>query len=150
MGRDISADENAIRQHLDSARTIAIFGASTKPDRAANGIQRYLMGRGYEVTPINPGHDAVLGIPCLPNLAALPEPVDIVNVFRRSEDIPAFVDQLLAVDWKPQLVFIQLGIRNDPAAKRLVDAGIDVVQDRCIYIEHWRLIGSKTPLPNQS
>ena len=148
-GRDLSRDEPALKAILEAATTIAVFGASPNPSRASNGVMKYLLGRGYTCIPINPGYETILGQPCVPRLGALTQPVDVVDVFRRSEDIPAVADQVLALSWKPSLVFIQLGIRNDAAAARLMDAGIDVVQDRCLYVEHWRLIGMKSPLPDR-
>jgi len=99
-----------------------------------------MQGAGYEIIPVHPNGGAVLGVPVHPDLAgaATTRPIDVVNVFRRSEHIPALVDDIIAV--KPALVWLQAGIRNDEAAGRLEAAGIPVVQDRCIMVDHRRAV----------
>ena len=135
-------DDAAISTLLAEARRIAVLGArgATHRDRPAHYVPRYLKEAGYRIYPV-PVHEPrpieILDVPCVSELAALP-PVDIVNVFRRPEDIPAHLDALLAL--RPRAVWLQLGIRDDASAGQLALAGIDVVQDRCIMVEHRRLL----------
>lgn len=134
--------DGAISALLAEARRIAVLGArdETHRDRPAHYVPRYLKEVGYRLYPV-PVHEPrpleILDFPSVQRLEDLP-PVDIVNVFRRAEDIPAHLDALLAL--RPRAVWLQLGIRSDEVAARLAQAGIDVVQDRCIMLEHRRLL----------
>ncbi len=130
----VTADDLLLR-----ARRIAVVGLSPNPARPSHRIARYLQQAGYQIVPVNPAGGTVLGEPMHPDLAAAAGtgPIDIVNVFRRSEHVPALVDQIVAV--RPDLVWLQSGIRHDDAAARIEAAGIPVVQDRCIMVEHRRL-----------
>lgn len=127
-----------IRRILEETRTIAVLGASDRRDRAGFFVGEYLRRVGYRVFPVNPLHvgQVLFGQPVVARLANLPDPVDMIDVFRRPDALPAHVDEILALAWKPRVVWFQLGVRNDAAAKRLVRAGIDVVQDRCALAEH--------------
>lgn len=142
MNVHLLEEDAAISALLAEARSVAVLGArdETHRDRPAYYVSKYLKEAGYRLRPV-PVHEPrpveILGIDCYPGLADVP-PVDIVNVFRRPEQIPAHLDDLLAL--RPRAVWFQLGIRNDEAAGRLVEAGIDVVQDRCIMVEHRRLL----------
>ncbi len=118
---------------LDRYRTIAVVGLSPKPVRGSHMVARFLKEHGYRIIPVNPGQKEILGEKCYPALSEIPEPVEIVNVFRRSEAIPEIADEAIRVGTK--VFWMQLGIRHDEAAKKLAEAGIEVVMDRCIKIE---------------
>ena len=125
-----------------NARRIAVVGLSRKPDRPSHGVAAYLQRAGYTIVPVHPAGGVTLGEPVYPDLrsaAAAAGPIDIVNIFRRSEHIPALLDQLLEI--KPQLVWMQMGIRHPEVARRLEDAGIAVVMDRCLAVDHQFLGG---------
>lgn len=121
---------------LLDARRIAVVGLSPDPSRASHWVSEYMQAAGYEIVPVHPGDGEVLGEPMHPDLASAARtgPLDVVNVFRRSEYIPALVDEIIAV--APRLVWLQVGIRHDEAAARLEAAGIPVVQNRCIMVDH--------------
>ena len=125
-----------IRRLLESARRIAVLGIKTEPAQPAYYVPHYAQRAGYEVVPVPvyyPEITEILGERVYRKVADVPGPVDIVNVFRRPTDIPAHVDDIIAK--RPAAVWFQLGIRNDVAAGRLTDAGIDVVQDRCLLVD---------------
>jgi uncharacterized protein len=125
-----------IREVLRSARRIAVVGLSPKPERPSYGVASYLQRAGYTIIPVRPTGTIILGEPVRPNLraAAVTGAIDIVNVFRRSEFVPALLDDLLAV--RPRLVWMQMGIRHQPTAARLEAEGIAVVMDRCLAVDH--------------
>jgi predicted CoA-binding protein len=127
---------------LRSARTIAVVGIKDREHEDAFRIPQYLQRAGYSILPVNPKLGSVLGEPCRASLAQVDRPIDIVNLFRASEHVPAHVDEILALDPRPKAVWMQLGIHHGPSAQRLRDAGIEVVQDRCIMVDHRRLIGA--------
>ena len=130
-------------ERLDILRTtqsVALVGVSPNAIRSSNFVASYLVRTPYRIWMVNPAADEVLGQPCYPSLADLPEVPDVVDVFRRHEAIPAVVDDAIAVGAK--VVWLQLGLRHDEAARRAVDAGLQVVQDRCLKIEHARFSGS--------
>jgi len=123
-------------------RTIAVVGAHGQMMRAAHYVPAYMATQGYRVLPVNPdfvGRE-LFGTPVVARLGDLEEPVDLVNVFRRSDAVVDHVDEVLAMRPLPRVVWLQSGIRNEEAAARLREAGIDVVQDRCTYADHRRLI----------
>lgn len=142
VNRHFLEGDAALAGLLAEARRIAVLGArgDSHMQRPAFYVPRYLQEVGYKLYPV-PVHEPrpieILGEPSAPRLSALP-PVDIVNVFRRSEQLPAHEDDLLQL--RPRAVWFQLGIVNDAVAGRLAEAGIDVVQDRCIMVEHRRLL----------
>jgi predicted CoA-binding protein len=143
MPMDRNFYENAdLRSILEETRRIAVVGASPNPARPSNQVLGYLIARGYEAIPINPGHAGgrILGQTVYARLADLPAPVDMVDVFRRNEFLAGVVEDVLALPWKPKTIWIQLGLRDDNAARRAEAAGIKVVQDRCIKIEDARLM----------
>ena len=124
-----------------SARTIAVVGLSRKPERPSHGVAAYLQRAGYRIIPVHPVAGVTLGEQVYPDLrsaAAAGGPIDIVNIFRRSEYIPALLDALLEV--RPRLVWMQQGIRHDAVARQLESAGIPVVMDRCLAVDH-RFLG---------
>ena len=128
--------EDQIRQHLIESHRIAVVGLSQKPDRPSHRVAAYLQRVGYEIVPVHPVPGVTLGQQVHPNLrsAAAAGPLDIVDIFRRSEYIPALLDDLLAV--RPRLVWLQLGIDHPETVRRLEEAGIDVVVNRCLAVDH--------------
>jgi len=120
-----------------NAHRIAVVGLSRKPERPSHGVAAYLQQVGYTIVPVHPAGGVTLGEPVHPDLrsaAAAAGPIDIVNIFRRSEHVPALLEQLLEV--RPRLVWMQLGIRHQEVARQLEAAGITVVMDRCLAIDH--------------
>jgi predicted CoA-binding protein len=134
-------DDTLIRDILTRTRTIALVGYSANPARPSHGVARFLRTRGYRVIPVNPGlaGQEHLGEKVRASLADIAEPVDLVDVFRRSEEVAGVVDQALAMQPKPLAIWTQLGVRDDRAADRARAAGLLVVQDRCPAIEIPRL-----------
>ncbi|HPG27777.1 MAG TPA: CoA-binding protein [Myxococcota bacterium] len=133
--------DKALTALLQSSRRIAVVGIKADESADAHRIPRYLQQAGYEILPVNPKLDHVLGARCVATLAEVEGPIDIVNLFRASDHIPAHVDEILALPTKPRAVWMQLGIHHGPSARRLREAGIEVVQDRCMMVDHRRLIG---------
>ena len=124
---------------IRNARSVALVGVSANPIRSSNFVAAYLVRTPMRSYPVNPAYDEVLGEHCYPSLADLPEVPDIVDIFRRPEAIPGVVDEAIEVGAK--VVWFQLGLRHDEAAQRAIDAGLQVVQDRCLKIEHARWHG---------
>jgi predicted CoA-binding protein len=138
----VPPDRAQLAQLVQSARRIAVVGLSRKPQRPSHGVAAYLQHAGYTIIPVNPAGGVTLGERVYPDLrsaAAGAGPIDIVNIFRRSEHIPALLDQLLEV--RPQLVWMQQGIRHNDVARKLEAAGIAVVMDRCLAVDHQFLGG---------
>lgn len=137
--------DDEIREILRSATVIAVVGLSTNPGRPSFGVARYLQAAGYKIVPVNPKHagQTILGEPVVTNLHEIGEPVDIVDVFRRSVDVPRPARE--AIEIGARTLWLQLGIRNDEAAELARGSGLQVVQDRCISIEHRRLIDLPDP-----
>lgn len=127
-----------IKDILQSARVIAVVGFSPKENRPSHMVGRYLMAAGFTVYPVNPGVSEILGHVCYPDLASLPGPVDVVDIFRRSEDVLPVVKSAIAIGAK--VIWMQQGIVNDEAASFAEKAGLQVVMDRCIKIDHAHLI----------
>jgi predicted CoA-binding protein len=126
-----------IRHLLATSRTIAVVGLSPKESRPSNMVARYLLSAGFRVIPVNPGQETILGLPCYPDLAAIPEPVDIVDIFRRADEVGPVVDEAIAMGAKA--VWMQEGIVNEAAATTARMAGLTVVMDRCIKTDHQQL-----------
>jgi predicted CoA-binding protein len=136
-------DEAGLRDLLSDTKTIAVLGIKTEAQASqpAFYVASYLHSAGLDVIPVPvyyPDATRILGKPVYRKVADIPGPVDMVNVFRRSEDVPPHVDDILAK--KPKYVWLQLGIRNDAAAEKLARAGIKVVQNRCLMVDHRRLM----------
>jgi hypothetical protein len=129
--------DSEIREIL-SMKNVAVVGMSKNPEKDAHQIPRYLMNNGYNVIPVNPTADEILGKKCYKNLREVPESVDIVDVFRPSEDVPPVVKDAIAKGVK--VVWMQLGISNKEAAKEASEKGIKVVYNRCMLQEHRRLL----------
>ncbi len=124
---------------IRSASSVALVGVSANPIRSSNFVASYLVRTPLRAYPVNPAYDEVLGLTCYPTLADLPEVPDIVDIFRREEAIPGVVEEAIAIGAK--VVWFQLGLRHDEAARTAIDAGLEVVQDRCLKIEHARFSG---------
>ncbi len=135
-GRIITEDAD-IRAALDAAKTVAVVGLSPKPDRDSHRVGKYLKDNGYRVIPVRPGQKEILGEKAYASADDIPDPVDILDVFRRSEQVLPHAQEALRL--KPGVFWMQLNIENQEAATLLTDAGIDVVMNRCIKIEHDRL-----------
>lgn len=133
----------ALRELLERVRSIAVLGIKAGAADDAHEVPRYMQAHGYRILPVNPKLDRVLGEPCVPRLAELDARADLVNVFRAPAHVPAHVDEILALPERPHAVWLQLGIRHDEAAARLEAAGIAVVQDRCLMVEHRRLLRAR-------
>lgn len=131
-------DSHGLRRILKEARVIAVVGHSDRPQRTSYSIGRYLRDVGYRVYAVNPTITEVDGETVYPSLAEVPEPIDIVNVFRRSEFLDEVVDQAIAVGAKA--IWAQLGVYDEAAARKAETAGLDMVMDRCIMVDHRSLI----------
>ena len=136
---DITTDRNALRALLEDTRTIAIVGLSPRPERASNEVARYLRAAGYTIIPVNPKCTEVLGEKCYPSLREVPGPIDMVDVFRRSEEVLAVAEDAISVGARS--LWLQLGVIAPEATARAAAAGLKVVIDRCTKIEHAVLIG---------
>jgi predicted CoA-binding protein len=126
-----------IREALRSARTIAVVGLSGKRFRPSYGVAEYMQKAGYRIVPVNPHESQVLGEQCYPDLDSVPGPVDIVDIFRRSEFVPDIVEA--AIRKGAKVVWMQEGVLHEDAARRAEAAGLTVVMDRCILKDHRRL-----------
>lgn len=140
MAREID-DDAGIAEVVRSMKRVAVLGIKTEAQRGqpAFSVPEYVQQQGVEVVPVPvyyPDVTEILGEKVYRSVSAIPGDVDLIDVFRRPQDIDQHVDDLIAK--KPKVVWFQLGIRNDAAAKRLIDAGIDVVQDRCLLVDHRR------------
>jgi len=117
-----------------------VVGLSPKPNRPSYGVTSYLKENGYKIIPVNPEVGEILGEVCYPDLSSIPEPVDVVDIFRRSEKVPAIVEEAIKIGAKA--VWMQEGVINEPAAARAGEAGLLVVMDRCMLKEHRKLQSS--------
>lgn len=128
--------EDTIEKILKTAKNIAVVGFSSKQRKAGYYVPAYLQEQGYYIIPVNPFLDEALGQKAHPDLASVPQPVDLVLIFRRSENVPPFVDEAIAIG--ADAVWMQLGISHQEAAAKARAAGLDVVQDACMLVEHRR------------
>ena len=124
---------------LKKYRSVAVVGASANPERISYQVAGYLMENGYRVSLVNPTVPEIMGLATYPDLASIPEPVDIVNIFRRSEQVMPIVDEAIKIGAK--VVWLPEGVINEAAAARAHDAGLKVVMDKCMRREHMRLMG---------
>ena len=136
---EIVDDIPGIRRILAQCRTIAVVGLSANWYRPSNFAAKYMQDKGYRVIPVNPAYQKVLGQRCFPNLTAIGEPIDMVDCFRKPADIAPIAREAVAVGAK--VLWMQLGIRNQEAVSIALDGGLDVVMDRCVKIEHARILG---------
>ena len=136
-----SYPDSYIRGILNTVKTVAMVGFSPKENRPSYFVFKYLLERGYRVIPVNPGQAGkeVLGQKVYASLSDVPVPIDMVDIFRATENVPPIVDEALTLTPKPQVIWMQLTVRNDEAAKRAEDAGLKVVMNRCPKIEYGRL-----------
>jgi predicted CoA-binding protein len=130
--------DDKLREILLESRTIAVVGASQKPWRDSNRIMQFLMNAGYEVHPVNPAYDEVLGRRCYPDLGTVPASIDIVDVFRNASAVPEITRAAVAA--KAKTLWLQSGIIHTEAASQAEEAGLQVVMDRCIAVDYRRLI----------
>jgi predicted CoA-binding protein len=137
-------DDAGLVRILREAHTVAVLGAKPQASQPAYYVPAYLVDQGYRIRPVNPTRAGtqILGEPVVATLADLSEPVDVIEVFRRPEYLPGHAAEILALPWRPAVVWFQLGIRNDAAAETLARDGMRVVQDRCMMPEHRRLMKS--------
>ena len=138
---DISNDSRALRNLLEKSKRIAVVGCSPKPERDSHLIARYLIGAGYDVIPVNPGQDRILGKKCYPDVASIEGGVDLVDVFRSADQVPPVVEDAIAA--KAPAIWLQLGVGNEAAEKRASEAGLLVVSEQCIMVVHRSLFGSR-------
>jgi predicted CoA-binding protein len=124
---------------LSSSHVVAVVGLSPKPDRPSYKVASYLKQQGYKIIPVNPTEKEILGEVCYPTLASIPEPVDVVDIFRRSEEVLPIVEEAIKI--RAKAVWMQEGVINEEAAARARQAGLKVVMDRCMFKEHRRLYG---------
>ncbi|MBU1317444.1 MAG: CoA-binding protein [Alphaproteobacteria bacterium] len=135
-------DDAYIADILKTTKTIALLGASPNPDRPSNGVMRFLLSKGYTVIPVNPGQAGkeILGQTVYAKLSDIPQPVDMVDVFRAPEFLDGIVAEASGLPQSPQVIWGQLGVRDDDAAAKAEAAGIKVVMNRCPAIEYPRLV----------
>lgn len=132
-------DIAGIRHLLKTTHTIAVVGLSANWWRPSYFAAKYLQEHGYRIIPVNPAYQEVLGEKCYAKLADIPEKIDMVDCFRKADEIPALAEEAIAIG--AQCLWMQLGVINDAAAARARNAGLSVVMDRCVKIEHGRLFG---------
>ncbi|MCP4331131.1 MAG: CoA-binding protein [Gammaproteobacteria bacterium] len=132
-------DIKDLRRILVDYKRVAMVGLSDDWSRPSNFAAKYLLDHGFEVIPVNPKYDEILGQKCYADLRDIPTPVDVVDLFQRVERVPPFVDQ--AIEIGARVVWLQLGIVHEEAAQKARDAGLEVVMDRCMKIEYARLFG---------
>ena len=124
-------------QILKTCETVAVVGLSPRPNRPSNMVASYLKGHGYKIIPVNPRGGEILGETCYPHLSSIPESVDVVDIFRRPEEVPAIVEDAIKIGAKA--LWMQEGVIHEDAAARARGAGLLVVMDRCMLKEHRRL-----------
>jgi predicted CoA-binding protein len=133
-----SEQVKTIRKVLRDSKTIAVVGLSPKPHRPSHQVASYLMEAGYSVIPVNPGQDAILGQTCYPDLRAIPGSVDMVDIFRRTEEVLPIVEDAIGIG--AQCIWMQEGIINHEAAAKAESAGLTVIMNRCTKIDHMNLL----------
>lgn len=133
--------DHEMKDILQSYKTIASVGLSSNPSKVSYGVVAYLKSQGFRVIPVNPTAKEILGEISYPDLLSVPEPIEVVQVFRRPEDVPPVVDQAIQIGAK--VVWMQLGISHAEAARKAEAAGLKVVMDHCMRVEHMRLIGAR-------
>jgi uncharacterized protein len=130
--------EEELRNILRNYKNIAVVGLSDKPYRASNGVSQYMMDKGYTITPVNPNCSSIFGLTCYTCIDKIPGDMQIVNIFRRSDKVMPIVEEAIKI--KAKAIWMQLGVINEEAARMARDAGIKVVMNLCIKIEHARLL----------
>ncbi len=132
-------DTDTLRRALRDSHTLAVVGLSAESDRPSYRVARYLQNHGYRIVPVNPKYPEILGEKCYPDLPSIPFAVDMVDVFRKAQDCPPIAAQAVAIGAK--VLWLQLGVVSAEAARIASSAGLAVVMDRCVKIEHARLGG---------
>jgi predicted CoA-binding protein len=132
-------DINTLRRILGEYRVLAVVGLSADWYRPSYFAAKYMQEHGYRVIPVNPRYQEILGEKCYPSLRAIPEKVQIVDIFRKTQDVPPIAEEAIAIGAK--VLWQQLGVKNEAAAARARAAGLETVMDRCVKIEHARLFG---------
>ncbi|MBN9427003.1 MAG: CoA-binding protein [Burkholderiales bacterium] len=133
------ADIDTLRRILGTHRVIAVVGLSADWNRPSFFAAKYMQEHGYRIIPVNPRYEHILGERCYPSLTDIPDPVDVVDVFRRTEDVPPIAQQAVSIGAK--VLWQQIGVRNEEADGHVRAHGLDSVMDRCVKIEHARLFG---------
>jgi len=131
--------DDEIRGILENSKTVAVVGLSDKPERDSYRVAAYLKEHGYTVIPVNPAQTEILGEKSYPDLASIPAPVDIVDIFRNIEAVPGIVDEAIGI--RAKVVWMQLGLAHNESARKAAASGLVAVQSRCIKIEHQKLRG---------
>ena len=124
----------SVEEILKQGKTIAVVGLSPNPERDSHRVAKYLQSQGYRIIPVNPMTDQVLGEKSYPDLKSVPETIDVVDIFRKSEDVPPIVNE--AIDMGAPVIWMQLGVVNEEAATKARNAGLAVVMDKCMEVEH--------------
>lgn len=134
---DFNPPSEELRSLLQNVQTIAIVGLSDNPERDSHRVGMYLKEHGYKIVPVNPGTSEILGEKSYPDLMSIPERVDLVDIFRSIDAIPGIVDEAIKI--RPKAIWMQLGLAHAESAKKARAHGIDVVQSKCVKLEHQRL-----------
>jgi len=135
---DYNPPDEEVVELLKSAKTVAVVGISHKEDRDSYKVAKYLKEHGYKIIPVNPKYKEVLGEPCYPDLKSIPEKIDVVDIFRNIDAIPGIVDEAISVG--AGAVWMQLGLAHNESAEKARQAGLKVVMNKCMKIEHQRLL----------
>jgi len=130
---------DTIKRILTEYKTIAVVGLSGNWNRPSHFAAKYMKAHGYKIIPVNPSYDEILGEKCYKSLLEIPEPVDIVDIFRRPQDVPPIVDDAIEIGAK--VVWMQLTVEHEEAAQKAREAGLEVIMNRCVKIEHGRFFG---------
>lgn len=133
-------DDESLTALLSESKTIAVVGLSPKEARPSNMVANYLINKGYTVYPVNPGQSKILDRVSYPSVSSLPCPVDIIDIFRKSQDVLAIVEEVVKLTSLPRAIWMQQGIVNEEAALLAQSHGIAVIMDRCIKVDHQNLI----------
>jgi predicted CoA-binding protein len=146
MPKPLAYSDSFLRTLLGSVKSIAVVGASANRSRPVFIVTKFLISKGFRVFPVNPGHAGgeILGQTAYARLADIPEPIDMIDIFRRPDAVPGIIDEALALEPRPKVIWMQLTIRNDEAAAKAEAAGMTVVMDRCTKIEYGRLVGENS------
>jgi predicted CoA-binding protein len=129
--------KNEIKEILQNSKTIAVVGLSDNPERDSYAVAKYMKDQGYKIIPVNPTKAEILGEKSYADLASIPSRVDIVNIFRKIEAIPSIVEEAIAI--KAKVVWMQLGLTHNESARKAREAGLVVVQSKCLKVEHARI-----------
>jgi predicted CoA-binding protein len=133
----ISIDTMKMKQLLQETKTIAVVGLSNKPDRPSYGVTQYMQAQGYKIIPVNPSCSEILGETCYPDLSSIPVAVDMVNVFRKSEDCPEIAHEAVKIGAKS--LWLQMGVINQEALDYAISHGLTGIMDKCLMVEHRKL-----------